>query len=310
MFLNVNIAEEIITAPAADGAIPLPEKVLTVELLTDKHTTEVINFLAARPLHTFVMAGFIRDNGLINPLNRGIFYACRDEQGRLEGVALIGHATLIETRSEAAIEAFARIAERSPRAHVIMGEQERVASFWNYYAGQAAQSPRQFCRELMFEQRRPVEVREAVPGLRQATLEDLELVMPVQAQMAYEEGGVNPLEADPVGFRLRCARRIEQGRVWVWVEPEGRLIFKADVISDTPDVIYLEGIYVHPEERSQNYGLRCLSQLTRNLLGRAQSVILLVNERNPEAVAFYRRAGYKFRCYYDTIYLQQKTREC
>jgi len=131
----------------------------------------------------------------------------------------------------------------------------------------------------------------------------LNLIMPVHAEMAFEESGVNPLERDPVGFRLRCARRIEQERVWVWSEG-GNLIFKADIISDTPEVIYLEGLYVHPEERGKGYGLRCLSQLGRSLLARAGSVCVLVNEQNQRGQNFYRRAGYKLQSCYDTIYLR------
>jgi predicted GNAT family acetyltransferase len=126
--------------------------------------------------------------------------------------------------------------------------------------------------------------------------------MVVQGQMAFEESGVNPLETDPEGFRARCARRIRQGRVWVWIEGD-RLVFKADVISDTPEVIYVEGVWVAPEERGRGYGTRCLSQLSRDLLSRAGAVTLLVNEKNPGAIAFYRRAGYRACCHYDTVYL-------
>jgi ribosomal protein S18 acetylase RimI-like enzyme len=274
---------------------------LTVQALADGHKEEVLQFLSARPVHTVVMAGFIRDNGLVSPLNRGTFYGCRDEQGRLRGVALIGHATLVETESDEALAAFARIARNCPRTHVMMGEQEKIERFWSYYA-EGGRSPRLICRELLMEQRWPVEVREAVPGLRLATPDDLQRVMVVQGQMAFEESGVNPMESDPEGFRRRCLRRIEQGRVWVWVEGD-RLIFKADIISDTPDVIYVEGVWVAPEERERGYGLRCLSQLSRDLLARAEAVTLLVNEKTPEAIAFYRRAGYRQSSYYDTIYL-------
>ena len=129
--------------------------------------------------------------------------------------------------------------------------------------------------------------------------------MPVQAELAFIESGVNPLYKDPAGFRQRCARRIEQGRTWVWVE-EGRLIFKAEIVSDTPDVIYVEGVWVNPEERGKGYGLRCISQLSRNLLQRTRSVSILVNEQNPAALSLYRKAGYKVSGYYDTIYLQQQ----
>jgi predicted GNAT family acetyltransferase len=120
--------------------------------------------------------------------------------------------------------------------------------------------------------------------------------------MAFDESGVDPTVTDPEGFRRRCARRIEKGRVWVWVE-EGRLIFKADIISDTPEVIYIEGVWVAPEQRGRGYALRCLSQLSRELLARAGAVTLMVNEKSPEAIALYRRAGYRLSSQYHTIYL-------
>jgi predicted GNAT family acetyltransferase len=76
---------------------------------------------------------------------------------------------------------------------------------------------------------------------------DLEKVVAVNSAMALEEGGSNPLKRDPSGFRNRTARRIEQDRVWVLVE-DNRLIFKADVVSKTPGVTYLEGIYVRRKD--------------------------------------------------------------
>src|SRR5215213_1405456 len=96
---------------------------LSVHPLTGQDVSEVLAFLAERPLHTVVMAGHIRDNGLASPLNRGTFHGARDGSGHLEGVALVGHATLVEARSEAALAAFARLAQGCPRAHLMMGEQ-------------------------------------------------------------------------------------------------------------------------------------------------------------------------------------------
>jgi predicted GNAT family acetyltransferase len=279
-------------------------KPASVTKLDSAHRQEVLDFLAERPLHTVIMASFVRDNGLVSPLNRGTFYACRDEEGRLQGVALIGHATMVEARTEEALAAFARLARESQSGHVILGEREKVERFWDYYATDE-ESPRLLCREMLLEQRWPVAVQEEVEGLRLATADDLELVIPVQAEMAYEESGVNPLERDPEGFRRRCARRIEMGRVWVWVE-DGRLMFKAEIISETPEVIYLEGIWVNPAERGKGYGLRCMSQMGRELLGRVDSLSMLVNERNSKALSLYRRAGYKLRGCYDTIYLQPR----
>lgn len=287
------------TAPY--GQVSADHHMVEVAALRTSDENEVLKFLNLRPVHTVGMVGFIQDNGLVSPLNRGIFYGCRDDQGQLEGVALIGHATLIETTTDRALEALAGTAQTCTSTHMILGEKERIADFWNYYAD-AGQDMRRACRELLFELQWPVEAQTAIEGLRLATGGDLELVMPIQARMAFDESGVDPMERDPEGFRQRCARRIHQGRTWVWVE-NGELIFKADILSDTSSVIYLEGIWINTERRSQGYGLRCMSQLARTLLSRTRSLCVLVNENNKDAHTFYKRAGYKFRSVYDTIFL-------
>ncbi|HEV3469527.1 MAG TPA: GNAT family N-acetyltransferase [Pyrinomonadaceae bacterium] len=291
-------------AAAATPAGPVP----LAFPLTEKHDErEVLDFLAERPVPTVVMSGLIRDNGLESPFNRGTFYACRGAAGRLEGVALIGHAVFVDARSLGALKSFAELAQGHQSAHVILGEQDVVGSFWEYYAP-AGQPARRFCRELLFEQRWPVPASEPVRGLRPAALDDLALVMPIHAAMAFEESGVDPLDVDPQGFRMRCARRIASERVWVLVE-DGELVFKADIAADTPECVYVEGVYVAPESRRRRYGLHCLTQLGRHLLARAKVVCALVNEENPAAQALFFKAGYKLRGYYDTVYLRRRGAE-
>jgi len=249
------------------------------------------------------MVGFIRTNGLDSPHNRGTFYGCRDQEGLLQGVALIGRYILLESRCDAAIEAFARLAQECRNAHMLLGEQDKIEVFWHHYADNG-QSPRLMCREMLLEQTWPIDVKEPVSNLRLATLDDLDLIVPAHAQLAFEESGIDPLVKDPEGFRLRCARRIEQEKTWVWVD-EGRLVFKADVISDTEEVAYLEGIWVDPLERGKGNGQRCMSQLNRELLTRSSSVCLLVNEKFEAAQHFYKKAGFKFIGLFDTVFLNQ-----
>ena len=286
----------------------LPEADVTVDVieLTEDDRNEVLAFLAERPVHTVCLAGFIRDNGLVSPHNRGTFYGCRNSEGRLEGVALIGHATLIEARTARAMEEFGLVAQGYQRTHMILGEKDKVEQFWNYYADEG-QEMRLACRELLFELRYAMQVRDEVDGLRRATLEDLDKIAPVQASMAEEESGKNPMEIDPEGFLARCARRIEMGRVWL-LEEDGRLVFKADIQSDTPDVVYLEGVWVNPSERGKGIGRQCLRQLCQDLLVRTKSVCVLVNEENHRAHTFYRMCNFKMRGVYDSIFLQQTDR--
>src|SRR5438132_10454283 len=171
---------------------------LTVQPLESEHQSEVLAFLAARPIHTVFMAGFIRDNGVVSELNRGTFYGCRDRRGRLEGVALIGHFTFVEARSEAALASFAELAQDCPSAHMILGEQAKVEAFWEHFS-RAGSKPRRICPELLLEQRGSVVRLEPVNGLRQANPDDLPTILPVNAEMVYEESGVNPLDVDAAG---------------------------------------------------------------------------------------------------------------
>ena len=266
------------------------------------HENEVLEFLGARPIHTVFMSSMVRDNGLASPDNRGSFYACRNECGELEGVGLIGHATMVETRSDSALMVLARLA-RNCEVHLIRGEQETIDRFWEHYA-RAGQKSRLISRELLLEQREPLAIETRVDDLRMATISDLDKILAVNASMALQEAGVSPLQKDPAGFRQRTARRIEQGRIWVWVN-DNRLMFKADVVAETPQANYLEGVHVHPEERMKGYGLRCLAQLSASLLSYSESICLTINERNKDALAFYAKAGYEFRTPYETIYLNE-----
>jgi uncharacterized protein len=269
--------------------------------LRENEKNEALAFLAHRPLHTVFMASLIRDNGVESPLNRGRLYSYRGSRGYLEGIALLGHATLIEARTESSLNAFARLAQQSSVPYLIRGEEDVVKKFWRQY-GKSGQGASRVCRELLMEQVTAPLV-EPVNGLRLAELSDLESIVTVNGEMAQVESGSNPLKRDPDGFRARTARRISLGRNWVWMK-DGKLLFKADIIAETPQVIYLEGVYVDPGERGKGHGSTCLSQLGQILLRRTESICLTLNAGKEKTRSFYGKAGYTLRSYYDTIYLQ------
>jgi predicted GNAT family acetyltransferase len=82
------------------------------------------------------------------------------------------------------------------------------------------------------------------------------------------------------------------------------LIFKVDVMAHTPEAMYLEGVWVNPQERGKDYGLRCLTQVGRKLLKQTGSICVLVNENNLKAHALYCRAGFKPRGVFQLVYVQ------
>lgn len=260
----------------------------------------ILAALSSESLTNVIMAGFIRDNSFINPLNRGRFYTCRDEKNKVEGVALIGHTILFEAFSDRAIQAFAALARRESSPHLLMGEHSAVERFWRYYASND-ESPRLVCPVAFLQRRKPFEERAEVGGLRLATGEDLEHVVRAQAAMAFETSGIDPLKKDPLGFRQRYLRRIDKKRVWVVIE-NGRLIFKTDVIADTPQASYIEGVYVRPEERGKGLGRRYMTALGRILLERTNAIYLFVENKDTRTKSFYSNLGFTVSGQYDLLY--------
>jgi GNAT superfamily N-acetyltransferase len=272
--------------------IELAPDLSKVHELAEGELEEVLRFLSVRPVHTVVMTSFINDNGLRSELNRGKFFGYRNAEGRLEGVALIGHSTLIEARSDAALKAFAFKAKRSETPiHLIMSHGTAAETFWKYY-GDGVSEPRLTCVERLFEVSFPFMVRTGQAGIRPAKMEELMQVAEAQAEIAFMECGVDPMKKDREGFLNRVARRILQGRVFVVFEGD-TLVFKADIIAETDHVAYLEGIYVAPEYRGKGIGSACLADLTLNLMNRVENVCLLSNAEFENAHKSYLKAGFK-----------------
>lgn len=306
------MTSSFIMTGAASGALPstvLPQhsaKTTQVAFkLSEEEQGEALGFLSRRPLHTIFLAGLIRDNGLFHPCNRGTFYGYRNLQGSLTGVALIGDKTVIEAESDATRASFAQLVLENTQAHLIRGECAPVEGLLDYFYC-FGRSPRRISHELLFVQTAPACGVETVHDLHPAGPADLEQVISINVAMAFEEQGVNPLLKDPEGVRERLLCRIKRGRVWLLIEG-GQIIFKADVISETPEAMFIEGVYVHPERRGRGVALRCMTELARRLLKRTSALCLVINEENRAAQALYLKAGYKLQGHYRTAYFQQQS---
>ncbi len=288
----ITITNETILRSAQPIVEFTPDHKAAVEL-TENDRNDVMKFLAVRPVHTVVMTSFINDNGLVSELNRGRFYGYRNSKGELEGVALIGHSTLVEARSDAALKAFALKARTSQTPiHLIMSHGTAAEAFWSHYSDGLKQ-PRLTCVERLFEVSFPFMVRKGEnSSLRLATLDELIPVAEAQAEVAFMECGVDPMAKDREGFLKRVARRIEQGRVFVKFDGD-KMVFKADIIAETDQTIYLEGVYVAEEYRGRGIGSACLADLTLHLLDRVENICMLSNVDFAAAHKSYFKAGYK-----------------
>lgn len=289
---TATIAHDEIIAGQEIFRIAATPDVSRLGLLKTSDEQEVLKFLKIRPVHTVVMTSFIRDNGMENAANRGKFYGYRNAYGTLEGVALIGHTTLVESRSADSLKAFALIARQTDvPIHLMMSDGSTIETFWRHFAG-GNRSARKVCTELLFELNFPFLVQSREWDVRIAEASELEQIAVAHDEVAFSESGVSPMLKDRAGFLERCRRRIEQKRTFVVFE-SGKLVFKADIVAETAEVIYLEGIYVAPEYRGKGVGSSCLSKLSRKLMEKVENICLLSNVEFKSAHRSFVKAGFK-----------------
>jgi uncharacterized protein len=127
-------------------------------------------------------------------------------------------------------------------------------------------------------------------GLRRATPQDLDRLLPACAAAHREELGYDPLARDERGFRWRTRTQIEEGRSWVWLE-DGVIRFKAEASAWTPSAVQLQQVWVDPDARRKGYAGRALRDLCRLLLERTPTVCLFVRSENEAAIRLYERVG-------------------
>ena len=275
-------------------------------VMANDETEAVLQFLPKKPAHCAYLQGLIHEHGLVSPLNRGTFYASKNFLGELRGVALVGHATIIEPTNKESLKDLAEAASNCNFKHLVMCEERWAEQFWTYH-GTRDQSKESERRELLLELRWPTpQAKKHRQQLRLATTTDLELLIPVHARLACNQSGVDPRDVDKEGFVERYQQRIRNGRTWVLTEND-RLIFKADVITATHETCYLEGVWVNPDVRSMGYGRACIAELARMLLWRSRSISVLVNDNDTEAQSFYKSCGFHVRGSYRTVFLSGRT---
>jgi hypothetical protein len=226
---------------------------------------------------------------------RGRFVG-RKENGRLAALCHVGANVVPSGRG---CDAFAQALARAP-ARMVIGEERAVGELWDAATGRV-RAPR--------EDRggQPVFVIEEMPeaeetGLREATLADLDMLVPACASMHEEEIGQDPLRRDPEGFRWRTQSQIGAGRSWLWLE-RGTILFKAEASAWTPHAVQLQQVWVDPAARRQGYATRGLRDLCRRLLARVPRVCLFVRADNVAAIRLYESIGMRRTiCYRSLIF--------
>jgi hypothetical protein len=175
-------------------------------------------------------------------------------------------------------------------ARMIIGDERAVTELWDAARSHLPEPRDDRPGQPVFAIEQPPEPGGS--GLREADLDDLEVLLPACAATYAGEIGVDLLRSDAEGFRRRTRQQIEDRRSWVWIE-DGTILFKAEASAWTPQAVQLQQVWVDPPARNQGHGRRALSDLIRLLLERVPRVCLFVRADNPVAIQLYKRVGMK-----------------
>jgi ribosomal protein S18 acetylase RimI-like enzyme len=214
----------------------------------------------------------------------GRFVAVDGADGVLEALCHVGVNVVPSGRG------CARFGEATLRseARMIIGAEEAVDDLWEAVRGRMPPPRDDRPGQPVYVLDEPPDADET--GLREATLADLEVLVPACAAAHREELGIDPLERDAAGFRWRTRAQIEEGRSWIW-EEGGTILFKAEASAWTPSAVQLQQVWVDPVARNRGHAQRGLRDLCRRLLARVPTVCLFVRPENAPAIRVYDAVG-------------------
>lgn len=252
-------------------------------------TDQILRFCEGEPVERVFLEDVARRG-------QGRFAAVAGPDGALRALCHLGTNVV---PSGVGCAAFAGIAVKAaPR--MLIGEAAAVTDLWD-----AAR--RRFPRARDDRPGQPVYEARELPepggsGLRRATLDDLDLLVPACAQAHRLELGVDPLRRDPSGFRWRTRVQVEEGRSWLW-EEDGVILFKAEASAWTPSAVQLQQVWVDPAARRHGYASRGLRDLIRLLLAEVPAVCLFVRTDNAPAIRLYDTIGMRHVLDYRSVLL-------
>jgi predicted GNAT family acetyltransferase len=153
--------------------------------------------------------------------------------------------------------------------------------------------------ERLFELRQVSHPAYSPGHMRQATLDDLDLVARWTVEFTVEAfGDLEPV--DPEAARRGAERSIRNGVIFLW--DDGGPVSLARTSRPTPHGISIGPVYTPPIARGRGYATSCVAQLSQRLLDQGKAYVTLFTDlANPTSNRIYQKIGYQPVCDY-TVY--------
>jgi predicted GNAT family acetyltransferase len=250
----------------------------------------VARVLADDPVACCMVAARVADHGVDPAVIGGELWTRR----RVEDSLCYAGPNLIPLRGAPAdLRAFAEQALSTPRrCSSLVGPADLVLPMWERL--EQGWGPARDVRDrqpLMALHSRPRCAHD--PGVRRVRVDELDAYLVAAVDMFIGEVGVDPRAGDGGrGYRRRVATLIAAGRAFARFD-NGRVVFKAEIGSQSPSVGQIQGVWVHPEWRGRGLGTAGTAAVAAGVLRGGRSASLYVNDYNVVARSSYARVGFR-----------------
>lgn len=171
---------------------------------------------------------------------------------------------------------------------------EEFARVWTELTGSASHIS---MRERIYELRQVIPARPVPGDLRQATVEDVDIV----AQWAVEFFAEALPDESQADARESALRRLKLGEIVLW-EVDGRPVSMASKSRPMQTSISVNLVYTPPAWRRRGYAGACVAALSQRLLDEGwQSCALFTDLANPTSNSIYQKIGYQPVCDFDVV---------
>jgi uncharacterized protein len=259
-----------------------------VRELSEKDITSTLRLLKEDPVRAVFLRGLLDDYGIRHEALRGKMFGYYEDDC-LRNVAWLGHHILIYKDRDGLQEFAKTVAETVTNSYLIVGPEKQVEEFWSYLQTYGHKT-RLRVPLFFYVCRKPPPVSYN-PQLTLATLDQLDAITELQAELVREQSGEDPRVKDAEGFHTRVQDRILRQRTWVKMD-KGQVIFKAELVHESPEAVYLESVWTHPDYRGRGIATTCLPELMNRFLFKKKAVCILVEPTGEAARRVYRRLGF------------------
>ena len=269
-----------------------PWRSASLRLLTDHDRDEVLALCDRDPVANVFVSSRIRSTS-IDPSRLGGQLWGYPEGGPLAAICYSGaNLVPVEAGPEAVAAFAARARMQGRRCSSIVGPAHAVGPLWSLLEPSWGRPRDVRPVQPVLAMSRPSAI-EPDPQVRVVRPRELDVLLPSCIAMFTEEVGVSPIGGDGgAAYRARQADLIAAGRSFARIEPDGRVLFKAEIGAVTPYACQVQGVWVPPEARGRGHAVRGMAAVVQAGLRIAPIVTLYVNEFNMPARAAYRRVGF------------------